>query len=121
MPSGIATRALCAAGLIVACLATVTALADDPPETQRARAMFQGLKERRFGELIPAYVQALRDDPDTPPDLRAALDYEAGKALLDLAVETADPARRSALLESARARLDAYLKAHPEGPLAGDA
>lgn len=109
-------------------LASSLALLPTPARTQEApepasadMKFVQGLRERGYHDLAREYIDRLREAPDTPADLKITLEYEAGRGLLDEAANLNDLERRRDLLEQARARLDAFARAHPDHPLASEA
>src|SRR5207248_1854527 len=68
----------------------------------------QGLRERGYHDLALDYLNDLRQSPGTSAELRAVLDYEEGRGLLEEASRMADLEARAAQLDKARARLDAF-------------
>ena len=96
--------------------------ADEPSAgTQLALRFVQGLRDRGYADLAVDYLEGLRTAGDTPDDLRSILDLEEGSSLLEEANGTAESNRRGNLFEQARAKLEKFLKEHPEHPLAGEA
>lgn len=91
------------------------------PEAQRELQFLRGLRERGYFDLALEATEAIQKDPKTSPDLKAVLDYEVGRGLLEEATRSADLEKRFALLEQARARLDGFTKANPKHPLAPEA
>jgi cellulose synthase operon protein C len=91
------------------------------PELAREQKFLQGLRERGYYDLALEHIEQLRQAPDTPADLKAILDFEEGRGLLDEASHLADLEHRTAQLDRARAKLDAFTKAHPDHPLAPEA
>ena len=87
------------------------------PELAREQRYLQGLRERGYYDLALEHIGDLRRAADTPADLKAILDYEEGRGLLDEAAHLSDPEQRTARLEQARARLDAFIKGHADHPL----
>ncbi len=109
------------AGSLIVTATDSTAAAQDaapPSESPTALKFVEGLRERGYYDLAIEEIGRLRQAPDTPAGLRAVLDFEEARGLVDEAGTLADLARRSALLEQARARLDAFLKAGPDHPRA---
>jgi cellulose synthase operon protein C len=92
-----------------------TARGDEDIRT--ASAFVQGLREHKYYDLATEYLERLRKATSTPPDLRATIDYELGRILLDEASSTGDLGRKRELLEEARAKLDAFTKANPKHDL----
>src|SRR5262249_55541764 len=93
--------------------------ADEDPRT--ALDFVQALRERGYFDVASDYLEKLRQESGTPDDLRAVLDYEFGRLLIDEASRTGDLVRRKELLEQARNRLDAFTKAHPDHEFASEA
>jgi tetratricopeptide (TPR) repeat protein len=97
------------------------AAGESDPVVARERKFLQGLRERRYFDLVREHLDALRARSDTPDALKEVLDLEAGRALLDEAADLSDLDRRRELLEQARSRLDAFVKAHEKHPRAPEA
>jgi tetratricopeptide (TPR) repeat protein len=96
--------------------------ADEPtPETERALRFVRGLRERGYFDLATEYLEQLQTAKDTPADLREILDFELGLCLLDEASRDADLERRKERFDEARAKFDAFAKAHPNHPRAPEA
>ncbi len=102
--------ALAASGAV----ATSEARAADDPRF--AAGFIQGLRERGYYDLALDYLTALRADKDTPSDVRARLDFEEGRALVDAATHGSDPEVSRRQFDQARDRLEAYIKANPGKP-----
>lgn len=100
---------ICLALAVSGAVATARA-ADDP---RFAAGFVQGLRERGYYDLALEYLAALRADKDTPPELRARLDFEEGRALVDAATHGSDPEVSRRQFDQARDRLEAYIKANP--------
>jgi len=92
--------------------------ADDSRDALR---FIRGLRERGYFDLASEYLERLRQDPGTPADLRATVDYELGRLLLDEAAKTGDLVHRKEMLDRARGKLDTFTKANPGHPLAAEA
>ena len=86
-----------------------------------ASRFVQGLRERGYYDLASEFLERLRQDPATPADLRATVDYELGRLLLDEASKTGDLVHRKDMLDRARGKLDAFTTANPGHPLAAEA
>jgi tetratricopeptide (TPR) repeat protein len=80
----------------------------------------QELKNHGLHDLALDYLNQLRDDPSLPADLKATLDYEEGRTLIDEASRS-DLVRREELLREAKDKLEGFIKANPERPEARDA
>ena len=94
--------------------------APDPTVVQDLKFL-QGLRDRGYHDLALDFINSLRDDPETSPGLKALLDYEEGRGLLDESSRTGDLEKRRELLEAARVKLNAFAKANPNHPLAAEA
>ena len=95
--------------------------ADGAEDHRDALRFVQGLRERGYFDLASEYLERLRQDPGTPADLRATVDYEQGRLLLDEAAKTGDLVHRKEMLDQARGKLDAFTRANPGHPLAAEA
>src|SRR4051812_24183305 len=84
-------------------VATGAVRADEDART--ALEFVQELRERGFFDVAASYLDQLRATPGTPDDIRAVIDYEFGRLLIDEAAKTGDLVRRKELLEQARGRL----------------
>lgn len=93
----------------------------ESPRLAEARRFLKGLRDRGFHDLVPVYADRLRGEAGVPADLKDALEYEEGLSLLDQAGHQDDLGRRTALLEAARARLDAFAAAHEGQPIGTEA
>src|SRR5208282_153920 len=63
----------------------------------------------------------LRVDPGLPADLKVVLDYQEGRTEIDEAAKTGDLVHRRDLLDQARTKLESFVKAQPNHPLAREA
>jgi len=90
-------------------------------DTRDALRFVAGLRERGYYDLASEYLEHLRQDPGAPADLRASVDYEQGRLLLDEASKTGDLVHRKEMLDRARGKLDAFTRANPGHPLASEA
>ena len=86
---------------------------EDP---RTAFSFAEGLRERGYYDLAIDYLGSLRTAPDTPPEIKARLDFEEGRAMIDAATHGSDPDRARELLDAAKTRLDAFIKANPNKP-----
>ncbi len=89
-----------------------------PTEKPEELRFVEGLRERGYYDLALEYLDRLRNEPGTPAELKAVIDYEQGRSLLDEAGGLADLDRRRVMLEQARVKLDAFVKANPNHALA---
>lgn len=113
--SGRASRASIVLGFSLTLGAVAVARQAGPPEGPQQREMrfLQGLRERGYYDLALEYLNALRRDPKAPRELKVLLDYDEGLGLLEEAAALNDLERRRQLLEKARTKLDAFVKANP--------
>ena len=102
-------------------LAAVPVLVRGDEDVRTAPEFVQGLRERGYFDLANDYLERLRQQPDTPADFRATIDYEQGRILLDESSKTGDLVRRKELLELARGKLEAFTKGNPKHELAAEA
>jgi tetratricopeptide (TPR) repeat protein len=93
--------------------------ADEDPRT--ALDFVQALRERGLFDVASDYLEKLRSDPGIPAEIRAVIDYEVGRLLIDEAAKTGDLVRRKELLEQARGRLDTFTKSQPNHEFASEA
>jgi len=101
-----------AVGLAFMAMGTVPARAGEDSRT--AIPFLKELKDRGLHELALDYVDRLRADTAIPAALKAVLDYEEGRALIDKAARTNDLVLRQQLLEEAHEKLDLFVKEHPQ-------
>jgi TolA-binding protein len=93
-----------------------------PPDPSAIpRRFLAGLRERGYYDLAAEFIQQVRDNPDSPPDLKVEFEYEAARNLINEAVNLADIDRRFTLIDQARARLEAFINAHPGDRLTDEA
>jgi len=92
--------------------------ADDP---RFALKFVDGLRDRGLHDLAIDYLADLRQSADTPPEIKARLDFEEGRALIDAATHGSDPDRAKEQLDKARNLLDAFIRANPSSPLTVEA
>jgi tetratricopeptide (TPR) repeat protein len=78
------------------------------------------LRARHYDDLALEYLERLRKKEPSPELLRE-LPLELAKTRLDLAAEESDSGKRLAIFEQARAEFEAFLKANPDHPRAGEA
>ena len=98
--------------------AGTTARAGEDPRT--VVRFLQELKNHGLHEVALDYILQLRDDPSLSAEVKATLDYEEARTLIDEASRS-DLVRREELLRDARDRLEGFVKAHPERPEAREA
>jgi outer membrane protein assembly factor BamD (BamD/ComL family) len=108
-----------AAGLVLLAVSAPAAQAGEDPRT--VIAFLKELKERGLYEQALDYLAILRADNSLPKQIRDALDYEEGRALIDEAAGSNDLVRKQALLEEAHEKLDLFTKTHPQAREARDA
>ncbi len=105
---------LAGVGLIAA-----PARASEDPRT--VSQFLQGLKSQGYHDWALYYITQLRADPAVSNDIKAVLDYEEGRTLIDEASRSSDLVLREELLKEARDKLDGFVKAQPQRPEARDA
>ncbi len=66
------------------------------PNAQLERKFLQGLRDRGYFDLAQEDIDRLRQAADTPAEIKAVLDIEQGRDLLEEAVTRADLERRRA-------------------------
>src|SRR5262249_21785003 len=111
-------RRACRPGVALALTVIVVGAGFAPPaeDPRTAAEFFQGLREKGYYDLAAEYLEAVRKQPDAPPDLVATAEYELGRLALDEAARTGDLVHRKDLLDQARVKLDAFTKANPNHP-----
>lgn len=109
------SRSLCL-GLLALGLVCQSAVAEEP-----YLEFVRGLQQRQYFDLAQSYLQQIEDDPATPADVRTLIPYEKGRTLLASSRLLKNPDARSAQLDEAQAMFEAFTKAAPEHPLAGQA
>lgn len=115
MPRRFAPPALGLIGCLVLSAAPVLARDQESPKLAEARRFLKGLRERGFHDLVPVYADRFRSG-NTPEALRTLLDFEEAMSLADQANTQNDMGRRATLLEAARAKIEAFAKAHEDQP-----
>ncbi|MGE3819521.1 MAG: hypothetical protein AB7I30_08800, partial [Isosphaeraceae bacterium] len=99
-------------GVVLATIGTEpspTTAAEDP---RTASTFLQGLRDRGYFDLAAEYLERLRAESATPPELSEVIDYELGRTYLDEASRTGDLVRRRDLLDKARVRLETFTREH---------
>src|SRR5205823_5730107 len=92
------TLALVLAGMVAPSVAR--AQEEEAPAGLSPELRFlQGLRERGYHDLALDYLNELRRSPDTAAELKAVLDYEEGRGLLEEAGRMADLEARAAQLD----------------------
>jgi tetratricopeptide (TPR) repeat protein len=90
-------------------------------DSRTALEFVQALRERGYFDLAGDYLEKLRAEKGTPDSVRAVIDYEFGRLLIDEASKSGDLVRRKELLEQARTRLETFTKTQPNHELASEA
>ena len=83
-------------------------------DSRTALAFLEQLRERGLHELALEYLNVLRADPAQPAKIKAILDYEEGRTLIDEAAKSGDLVLREDLLKEAREKLEGFVKANPQ-------
>jgi cellulose synthase operon protein C len=99
--------------LFMVIVAAVTASRADEDE-RTALPFLQQLKARGLHDQALYYINRLRTDPELSPKLKAILDYEEGRTLIDEASRSNDLVLRQQLLLEAREKLDDFIKKNPQ-------
>src|SRR4051794_7482131 len=68
---------------------------DEDPRT--ALEFVQSLREKGFFDVATTYLEKLRNEKSTPDSIKAVLEYELGRLLIDEASKTGDLVRRKEL------------------------
>src|SRR4051794_19975928 len=116
-------RGLVQVGLTLVALAVVLpiGIAARAEDARTSQQFLQELRDKGFHDLALEFIDQLRSDPKLPADLKALLDYQEGRTEIDEASKTGDLVRRRELLEQARTKLESFIKAQPNHPLAREA
>lgn len=77
-----------------------------------------GLRDRGLYELALDYLDSMRSSPLVSEQQKSEMPFEEGRLLTELARTERDSAAKSKLLDRARDRFDAFIKANPSNPLA---
>src|SRR5271157_1781777 len=93
-----------------------TVRADEDPRT--ALQFLRELRDHGLHDLALQFIDELRVDPGLPANLKVVLDYQEGRTEIDEAAKTGDLAHRRDLLDQARTKLESFVKAQPNHPLA---
>ena len=88
------------------------AVAGEDPRT--AVQFAEGLRDSGLHELALDYIRQLRAEPGLPTKVKAILDYEEGRTLIDEAARSGDLVLREELLKDAREKLEGFVKANPQ-------
>ena len=83
-------------------------------DSRTALAFVEQLREHGLHEQALDYLKILRADPGQPANIKAVLDYEEGRTLIDEAARSGDLVLREDLLKEARGKLEAFVKANPQ-------
>jgi tetratricopeptide (TPR) repeat protein len=90
-------------------------------DSRIALRFLQELRDHGLHDEALHYIDQLRADPGLPANVKMVLDYQEGRTQIDEASKTGDLVRRRELLEEARTKLDGFVKAQPNHPLAREA
>ncbi|MFI5458244.1 MAG: tetratricopeptide repeat protein [Isosphaerales bacterium] len=112
-------------GIVLAGMAMVLAGAIGPvragEDPRTALSFVQELKAWGLHDLALEYIVQLRGDAAQPESVKAVLDYEESRILIDEAARSGDLVRREDLLKEARDKLEGFVKANPQLRQARDA
>src|SRR5262245_57566700 len=104
-------------GLVVALLwVTGPSRADEHPIE-----FIERLQDRGYHDLVVEYVERMRSRPEVRDTLGVSADYYVGKSLMAGAESVGDLTKRDEQLERARARLEKFVRDHPENDHAAEA
>ncbi len=90
-------------------------------DSRTALSFLKELKDRGLYDLALEYIAQLRADNSISRDIKAVLDYEEGRALIDEAARSNDLVLKQQLLEEAHEKLDLFVKTHPQAKEAREA
>jgi cellulose synthase operon protein C len=101
------------AGLVMGLAGNLaTARADEDART--VQAFLEQLREHGLHDLAIDYIKVLRAESALPARIKATLDYEEGRTLIDEAARSGDLVLRDDLLKEAREKLEGFVKANPQ-------
>ena len=83
-----------------------------------AQAFVDGLRERGFYDYALEYLDRARSDPFVSDDFQQKILYEEGVTLVEQAGRILDARRQAEKLNLAQEKLQAFVQAHPQSPLA---
>ena len=87
--------------------------ADDP---RLANDFIQALRDRGLYDVALQYLEALRQDPETPAEIRQSLEFEEGRTLINEATHATDPDVGKVKLDQAKLKIESFVKANPDSP-----
>ena len=108
-------------GALLASLLAGPAAVRAEEDMRTATEFLAGLRERGYFDLAGEYLELLRSDKSTPPEIRATIDYDKGQLLVDEASKTGDLVRRKDLLDQARGDIASFIEKHPKHARASEA
>ena len=88
--------------------------AGDDPRT--ISEFVQVLREKGYYDLALDYLERLRQDPSTPPEITQTLEYEEGRTLIEESSRSNDPDFKKAKLELAERKIKAFVAKNPALP-----
>ncbi len=97
---------------------TTAARAED---MRTADEFLRGLRERGYFDLASEFLEELRTNKETPGDIKATIDYEQGRLLLEEAAKTGDLVRKKELLDQARGKIAQFVAQHGKHKAASEA
>lgn len=86
-----------------------------------ALEFLNGLRSRRYFDTALQYIEQIENSPSVPPDVKEVLQYERGVTLLESAKDLINLDAQRRQLDMAQASFEAFVKEHPNHPLAGQA
>ena len=90
-------------------------------DSRTALKFVQALREHKLYDVAIGYLDQIRQERGIPNNIRALIDYEEGRILLDEAAATGDLVHRKELLENARGKLDSFTRVNPNHSLRPEA
>jgi tetratricopeptide (TPR) repeat protein len=110
---------ICVASAIMFFMPTFSARAGEDNRT--TLEFLDQLRRHGYHDLAIDYLRTLRADTSVSTEIKAGLDFEEGKTLLDESARTGDLVRRRELLDQARVKLESFTKNHSDHPAAREA
>lgn len=90
--------------------------ADEPPHMELVR----GLRAKNYPDLAMEYLKELAKKKGLPKEITDQLPLELARTQVEMAQHLGDGPQRATLFTEARQNLEAFLKANPTSPFAGE-
>jgi tetratricopeptide (TPR) repeat protein len=84
-------------------------------------AFLDGLLRRQMFDMARAYLEQSKSNPLISEETRQRIPYEEGRLLIEEAASIGELAGRTRRLDEAQARLQEFIHAHPDHPVAAEA